>query len=83
MKIVAGHLTECGPGRTFRSGLAKASEAVSAGTWIAVIGATLGAFMAVLNIQIVNVSVADIQGAIGAALTTAGGFRPPRRRAQC
>ena len=36
--------------------------AVSAKTWLAVIGATLGAFMAVLNIQIVNASLADIQG---------------------
>ena len=31
-----------------------AVPAISAKTWIAVIGATLGAFMAVLNIQIVN-----------------------------
>jgi len=29
--------------------------------WTAVIGSTLGAFMAVLNIQIVNASLADIQ----------------------
>ncbi|HVZ07113.1 MDR family MFS transporter [Rhodopila sp.] len=35
-------------------------------TWVAVGGATLGAFMAVLNILIVNASLADIQGAIGA-----------------
>ncbi|OWV93784.1 disulfide bond formation protein DsbA [Rhizobium sp. R72] len=34
--------------------------------WSAVVGSTLGAFMAVLNIQIVNASLADIQGAIGA-----------------
>ena len=38
-----------------------AAPAVSARTWIAVIGATLGAFMAVLNIQIVNASLADVQ----------------------
>jgi DHA2 family multidrug resistance protein len=31
-----------------------AAPAASAKTWLAVIGATLGAFMAVLNIQIVN-----------------------------
>jgi DHA2 family multidrug resistance protein len=42
-----------------------AAPAVTAKTWIAVIGATLGAFMAVLNNQIVNASLADIQGAIG------------------
>jgi MFS transporter, DHA2 family, multidrug resistance protein len=47
-------------------------SAVSAKTWIAVFGATLGAFMAVLNIQIVNASLADIQGAIGAGLDDGG-----------
>jgi DHA2 family multidrug resistance protein len=40
--------------------------------WIAVFGATLGAFMAVLNIQIVNASLADIQGAIGAGIDDGG-----------
>jgi DHA2 family multidrug resistance protein len=40
--------------------------------WIAVIGSTLGAFMAVLNIQIVNASLADIQGAIGAGTDDGG-----------
>ncbi|WP_316174190.1 MULTISPECIES: MDR family MFS transporter [unclassified Bradyrhizobium] len=49
-----------------------ASATVSAKTWIAVIGATLGAFMAVLNIQIVNASLADIQGAIGAGIDDGG-----------
>ena len=50
----------------------QAAPAVSAKTWIAVIGATLGAFMAVLNIQIVNASLADIQGAIGAGIDDGG-----------
>src|ERR1700761_9177475 len=45
---------------------------VSAKTWLAVVGATLGAFMAVLNIQIVNASLADIQGAIGAGIDDGG-----------
>ncbi|HWZ40714.1 MAG TPA: MDR family MFS transporter [Bradyrhizobium sp.] len=49
-----------------------ATPAVSAKTSIAVIGATLGAFMAVLNIQIVNASLADIQGAIGAGIDDGG-----------
>ena len=49
-----------------------ATPAVSAKTWIAVIGATLGAFMAVLNIQIVNASLSDIQGAIGAGFDDGG-----------
>lgn len=51
---------------------APATPAVSAKMWIAVIGATLGAFMAVLNIQIVNASLADIQGAIGAGIDDGG-----------
>jgi MFS transporter, DHA2 family, multidrug resistance protein len=51
---------------------APAIPAASAKTWIAVIGATLGAFMAVLNIQIVNASLADIQGAIGAGIDDGG-----------
>jgi MFS transporter, DHA2 family, multidrug resistance protein len=49
-----------------------AATAVSAKTWLAVSGATLGAFMAVLNIQIVNASLADIQGAIGAGIDDGG-----------
>jgi DHA2 family multidrug resistance protein len=51
---------------------APAIPAVSTKTWIAVIGATLGAFMAVLNIQIVNASLADIQGGIGAGIDDGG-----------
>ncbi|WP_456617458.1 MDR family MFS transporter [Bradyrhizobium sp. P5_C12] len=51
---------------------APTTPAVLAKTWIAVIGATLGAFMAVLNIQIVNASLADIQGAIGAGIDDGG-----------
>jgi DHA2 family multidrug resistance protein len=50
----------------------KADPATSARIWIAVFGATLGAFMAVLNIQIVNASLADIQGAIGAGIDDGG-----------
>jgi len=40
--------------------------------WSAVVGSTLGAFVAVLNIQIVNASLADIQGAIGAGKDDGG-----------
>ena len=50
----------------------KAEAAIPLKTWIAVIGSTLGAFMAVLNIQIVNASLADIQGAIGAGTDDGG-----------
>jgi MFS transporter, DHA2 family, multidrug resistance protein len=49
-----------------------AAPTVKSKTWIAVFGATLGAFMAVLNIQIVNASLADIQGAIGAGIDDGG-----------
>jgi MFS transporter, DHA2 family, multidrug resistance protein len=51
---------------------AVSAKPVSIRTWIAVIGATLGAFMAVLNIQIVNASLANIQGAIGAGIDDGG-----------
>ena len=50
----------------------QAEPAVSSKIWLAVAGATLGAFMAVLNIQIVNASLADIQGAIGAGIDDGG-----------
>jgi len=50
----------------------KEVAASSAKIWIAVLGSNLGAFMAVLNIQIVNASLADIQGAIGAGLDDGG-----------
>jgi DHA2 family multidrug resistance protein len=48
------------------------TDAVPFTTWLAVIGAALGAFLAVLNIQIVNSSLADIQGAIGAGIDDGG-----------
>src|ERR1700729_3614087 len=49
---------------------------VTAKTCLAVVGATLGTFMAVLNIQIVNASLADIQGAIGAGIDDGGWISP-------
>ncbi|MBB6187509.1 MDR family MFS transporter [Rhodanobacter sp. MP7CTX1] len=48
-------------------------EKVPFRTWIAVIGSTLGAFLAILNIQVVGASLADIQGAIGTG-TDEGGW---------
>jgi DHA2 family multidrug resistance protein len=44
------------------------AEAVSPRAWVGVLGAMLGAFMAVLDIQITNSSLRDISGAIGATL---------------
>jgi MFS transporter, DHA2 family, multidrug resistance protein len=48
------------------------ADDVPMSTWLAVIGANIGAFLAVLNIQIVNSSLADIQGAIGAGINDGG-----------
>ncbi|PPS39855.1 MDR family MFS transporter [Chroococcidiopsis sp. TS-821] len=45
-----------------------ASDRVPFKSWIAVMGAMLGAFMAVLDIQITNASLKDIQAALGATL---------------
>jgi DHA2 family multidrug resistance protein len=41
------------------------AERASAATWAAVLGGIIGAFMAVLNIQITNASLLDIEGGIG------------------
>jgi DHA2 family multidrug resistance protein len=70
--LAATHLDQIN--RTVSTAAAPAPPAIVGGTrmWIAVIGATLGAFMAVLNIQIVNASLADIQGAIGAGIDDGG-----------
>src|SRR6478672_275876 len=43
-------------------------ERVTLRNWIAVLGALLGAFMAVLDIQITNSSLQEITGGIGATL---------------
>jgi DHA2 family multidrug resistance protein len=45
---------------------------VSFKTWVAVIGSTMGAFLAILNIQVVGASLADIQGGIGAGIDDGG-----------
>ena len=44
------------------------NEQVPARTWITVIGVLLGAFMAVLDIQITNASLKDIQGTLSASV---------------
>jgi len=41
---------------------------VSARDWVGVLGAILGAFMAVLDIQITNASLKDVTGALGSTL---------------
>jgi len=51
---------------------ADAADQVSFKTWVAVVGSTIGAFLAILNIQVVGASLADIQGGIGAGLDDGG-----------
>jgi DHA2 family multidrug resistance protein len=75
MTALASDAASITPGATSpRTSPASAPGAPTASlkTWIAVIGSTLGAFMAVLDIQIVNASLADIQGAIGAGIDDGG-----------
>jgi MFS transporter, DHA2 family, multidrug resistance protein len=43
-------------------------QSVSLKTWISVLAGLLGAFMAVLNIQITNASLLDIEGGIGTGI---------------
>lgn len=43
-------------------------ERVSTRTWVALVGVLLGAFMAVLDIQITNASLKDIQGTLSASV---------------
>jgi len=45
--------------------VAKSADQASTTTWIAVFAAMIGAFMAILNIQITNASLLDIEGGIG------------------
>ena len=49
-----------------------AEPVVSRKTWLAVLGACLGAFLAILNIQVVSSALADLQGAIGAGVDEGG-----------
>ncbi len=50
---------------------ASSEEHVSLRTWIAVLGTILGAFMAVLDIQITNASLREITGGIGSTAVEA------------
>ena len=44
-------------------------EPIPRRNWIAVMGGLIGAFMAILDIQITNASLKDIQGALSATLS--------------
>jgi MFS transporter, DHA2 family, multidrug resistance protein len=52
--------------------LAAAEPKTDLKTWMAVCGSIIGAFIAVLNIQITNASLPNIQGAIGAGIDDGG-----------
>src|SRR6202167_2729627 len=69
-------LTPAAPGASVPAGTASAPtpalEEVSFKTWVAVIGSTVGAFLAILNIQVVGAAFADIQGGIGAGIDDGG-----------
>ena len=65
------HAAAIGAPRLFAAS-PQASDRASLKTWIAVIGRHVGAFMAVLNIQIINASLLDIQGGIGAGVDDGG-----------
>jgi DHA2 family multidrug resistance protein len=51
--------------RTVTAAAPAASERASATVWISVMAAMIGAFMAILNIQITNASLLNIEGGIG------------------
>jgi DHA2 family multidrug resistance protein len=56
--------TQATPAATSDRPIADPNRA-SAATWIAVLAAMIGSFMAILNIQITNASLANIEGGIG------------------
>jgi DHA2 family multidrug resistance protein len=62
------------PASPAQGGMAPSSalDEVPFKTWVAVIGSTIGAFLAILNIQVVGASLADIQGGIGAGIDDGG-----------
>ena len=68
--LPAGPVAPSGPAPAVAP--ASALEEVSLKTWVAVIGSTIGAFLAILNIQVVGASLADIQGGIGAGIDDGG-----------
>lgn len=72
MSAISATPSDFAPGQQPATQGATAEAVPSLKTWIAVIASTLGSFMAVLNIQIVNASLADVQGAIGAGIDDGG-----------
>ena len=58
-------LSNFSPARGIRPASAPQSDRASALVWISVMAAMIGAFMAILNIQITNASLLNIEGGIG------------------
>jgi MFS transporter, DHA2 family, multidrug resistance protein len=56
---------------------ANPAERANVSTWVAVIAGMIGAFMAILNIQITNASLLDIEGGIGTGVDKPGSRPPP------
>jgi DHA2 family multidrug resistance protein len=57
--------TSSATARTVTAAAPAAAERASAAVWISVMAAMIGAFMAILNIQITNASLLNIEGGIG------------------
>ena len=54
--------------------MATRSDPVPAQAWLAIVGATIGAFMAILNIQLVSASLTDISGALSISVEDGAGI---------
>jgi hypothetical protein len=68
------HRESCHHGRGAKQ---NSEKKVSFRNWLALFGVMLGAFMAVLDIQITNSSLNDISGALGSSVMKVPGFPPP------
>lgn len=54
--------------------MATRPDPVPAQAWLAIVGATIGAFMAILNIQLVSASLTDISGALSISVEDGAGI---------
>ena len=70
------------PLSAFHSAPAAPSESASLTDWIAVLASMIGAFMAILNIQITNALSSISRAASAPASTTGPGFQPPTSSAR-
>ena len=56
---------------------ASSANRASVTTWIAVLAAMIGSFMAILNIQITNASLLNIEGGIGTGVDNGSWISTP------